>query len=46
MDNMRDHIIPQIALRKGYPVLIAVKPIKYSKERSVGPFKATLRVSK
>jgi len=43
---MRDYITPQIALRRGYPILITVKPIKYSKERNTGPFKATLRVSK
>jgi len=43
---MRDYITLQIALRRGYPMLIAVKPIKYGKKRSVGPFKATLRVSK
>ena len=46
MGNIRDYIAPQIALRRGYPILIIVKPIKYSKERSIGPFKATLRVSK
>ena len=46
MGNVRDYITPQIALRKGYPILTAVKPIKYSKERSIGPFKATLKVSK
>jgi len=44
--NVRDHITPQITLRKGYPVLTTVKPIKYSKEKSAGPFKATLKVSK
>jgi len=43
---MRDHITPQITLRKGYPILTAVKPIKYSKKKSIGPFKATLKVSK
>ena len=43
---MRDYIILQIALRKGYPVLTVVKPIKYSKEKSAGPFKVTLKVSK
>jgi len=43
---MWDHITPQIALRKGYFILIIVKPIKYSKERSAGPFKIILRVSK
>jgi len=43
---MRDYITPQIALKRGYPMLIVVKPIKYGKERSVGPFKATLRVFK
>jgi hypothetical protein len=46
MGNIRDHIILQIALRKGYPILTTVKPIKYSKEKSIGPFKATLKVSK
>ena len=28
---MQDYIIPQIAPRKGYPILTAVKPIKYNK---------------
>jgi len=46
MDNVWDYIILQIALRRGYPTLIAVKPIKYGKERNIGPFKATLKVSK
>ena len=43
---MQDYIAPQIALKKGYFILTAVKPIKYSKERSVRLFKATLRVFK
>jgi len=43
---MWDYIIPQIALRKGYFILTVVKPIKYSKEKSAGLFKATLKVSK
>ena len=46
MNNVQDHIAPQIALRKGYSMSIVVKPIKYSKKRSVGLFKATLRVFK
>ena len=43
---MQDYIAPQITLKKGYPVLTVVKPIKYSKKRSIGPFKATLRAFK
>ena len=46
MDNIQDYIAPQIAQRKGYPVLTAVKYIKYSKEKSIGPSRATLRVFK
>jgi len=46
MGNVWDYITPQIALRRGYPILIMVKLIKYNKERSAGPFKVTLKVSK
>ena len=46
MDNIQDYIAPQTALKKGYSVLTTVKPIKYSKERSIGLFKITLRESK
>jgi len=44
--NVWDYIILQIALKKGYPVLTIVKPIKYSKEKNTGPFKVTLKVFK
>ena len=46
MDNVQDFITPQIALRKGYPILTVVKSIKYGKERSVRPSKAILKASK
>jgi len=44
--NILGYIIPQNALQRGYPVLTVVKSIKYSKERSVGPSRVILRVSK
>jgi len=43
---VRNYIILQIALKKGYFVLIIVKPIKYSKEKSAGLFKIILGVFK
>ena len=46
MDIILDYIILQNALKRGYSILIMVKLIKYSKERSAKPFKVTLRVSK
>jgi len=36
----------QNALRRGYPILTIVKFIKYSKERSIGPFRIILKVFK
>jgi len=44
--NVLGYIIPQNALGRGYPVLTVVKFIKCSKERSTGPSRVTLRVSK
>jgi len=41
-----DYIILQNALRRGYFILTVVKFIKYSKEKSAGPFKVILRVFK
>jgi len=41
-----NYIILQNALGRGYFILIMVKFIKYSKEKSVGPFKVILRVFK
>ena len=46
MGNILDYIIPQNALGRGYLVLTMVKLIKYSKERSAGPFRVILRVFK
>ena len=43
---MQGYIAPQIALRKGYPILTVVKYIKYSKEKSVGSSRVTLRAFK
>ena len=43
---MQDFITLQIALRKGYPILTIVKPIKYNKKKNIRPFKTTLRASK
>jgi len=46
MGIILDYIILQNALKRGYSVLIVVKFIKYSKERSIGLFRAILRVFK
>ena len=43
---MQNYIVPQIAQRKGYPILTAVKYIKHGKEKSIGPSRATLRAFK
>jgi len=43
---MWDYITPLIALKKVYFILIVVKFIKYSKERSARPFKVILRAFK
>ena len=43
---MQDYIVLHTALKKGYSILIAIKPIKYSKEKSIKPFRAILRASK
>jgi len=46
MGNVQDYIVLQIALKRGYFMLTAVKPIKHSKEKSVVFFKTILRISK
>jgi len=44
--NILNYIKPQNALRRGYSILTIVKIIKHGKERSVGLFRAILRVFK
>jgi len=46
MGIVLDYTLPQNALGRVYPVLTVAKPIKRGKEKSAGPFRATLRVFK
>jgi len=46
INNIWDYIALQITLKRGYFILTVVKLIKYSKERSVRPFKAILKAFK